>query len=328
MGTIHIWHHGDTDGINAGASIFHLINIDGYTEKQCHRINNYAEILDLSIVKEDDLVFFVDYSFTNINNINEVEKLIDRLYNTREEVSKHVFWFDHHGSSRKYSNEYPLNCTTQIINTDVCGTVISFLVGSNFNLHNNDSIDSLLEAIEKTKIILEAKDYESYCNEYILYVDSWDCWKHNRIMDEEFNLGNMSMFQNPESEIFYQILMKNTAGDRIIEQCIEKGKIVKAFQTAVNSAQLAEMSYEFTLGEYSCIMYNGRGNSCTFGDLIDKYDICSMFYFDGENYLYSLYSKKVNVAEIAEKFGGGGHVGASGFQSKKLLFTKGTSYKL
>jgi nanoRNase/pAp phosphatase (c-di-AMP/oligoRNAs hydrolase) len=46
------------------------------------------------------------------------------------------------------------------------------------------------------------------------------------------------------------------------------------------------------------------------------------FVFDGEQYTVSLYSKTVDVSEIAKKYGGGGHKGAAGFQCKKLPFMK------
>jgi len=35
-----------------------------------------------------------------------------------------------------------------------------------------------------------------------------------------------------------------------------------------------------------------------------------------------MYSKTVDVSKIALKYGGGGHVGASGFQVKELPFKK------
>ena len=55
---------------------------------------------------------------------------------------------------------------------------------------------------------------------------------------------------------------------------------------------------------------------------IDKYDMLIGFSFDGENWKYSLRSNKINCAAIAEKYGGGGHVGAAGFRDEKLLLKK------
>ena len=46
--------------------------------------------------------------------------------------------------------------------------------------------------------------------------------------------------------------------------------------------------------------------------------------FNGEKYSYTLYSndKNVDCSKIAEKYGGGGGRGASGFSSNELLFKK------
>ena len=46
------------------------------------------------------------------------------------------------------------------------------------------------------------------------------------------------------------------------------------------------------------------------------------FVFDGTQFTISLYSEVVDVSEIAKKYGGGGHKGASGFHCKQLPFSK------
>ncbi len=50
----------------------------------------------------------------------------------------------------------------------------------------------------------------------------------------------------------------------------------------------------------------------------------AMWDFNGERYNYSIYSEKkhINCKDIATKFGGGGHPGASGFGSDKLILKK------
>ena len=53
--------------------------------------------------------------------------------------------------------------------------------------------------------------------------------------------------------------------------------------------------------------------SAVFGERMDKYDICMAFEFDGAKWVIGLYSKTIDVAEIAKKHGGGGHTNAAGF---------------
>ena len=51
------------------------------------------------------------------------------------------------------------------------------------------------------------------------------------------------------------------------------------------------------------------------------------FSFDGDKWTVSLYSTSVDVSEIAKKYGGGGHKGASGFHCKELPFMKEKNYE-
>ena len=64
-----------------------------------------------------------------------------------------------------------------------------------------------------------------------------------------------------------------------------------------------------------------QDNSRIFGDKFNQYPLCIVWAFDGKRYQYSLFStdKNVNCAKLVEKYGGGGHVGAAGFSSDKLV---------
>ena len=52
------------------------------------------------------------------------------------------------------------------------------------------------------------------------------------------------------------------------------------------------------------------------------YDLLMPFSFDGDEWIISLYSRNIDVSEIAKKYGGGGHKGAAGFHCKELPFKK------
>lgn len=328
MGTIRIYHHGDTDGKASGASVFHLINLDGYEEKKSYCLYNYDMSFDFTGVEKDDIIFLVDYSLSNVNNIKRLAGLCKDLWQGEEH--RHVFWLDHHKTSFDHINDYPLNKITSIIDTSMCATVICYLVGIQMYKTNERNVDKLISCINNARVILRQGDSARYIadNDFIKYVDSWDTWKHNMPNSAEFNIGVMSTgyLQDISNPNWLQILTNYDFRKDMIERLIINAKHVKEYLSTVNAQQLVEMGYEFTLDGYNCIMYNGRGNSNTFGDLINKYDICAMFYFNGETYFYSLYSTKVDTSIISKRMGGGGHPGASGFQSKELLFVKGTKF--
>lgn len=67
----------------------------------------------------------------------------------------------------------------------------------------------------------------------------------------------------------------------------------------------------------------GLAGSDWFNSVDDSsYDILMPFSYNGryKTWSYSMYSKTVDVSVIAKKYGGGGHMGAAGFNSDKLLF--------
>jgi oligoribonuclease NrnB/cAMP/cGMP phosphodiesterase (DHH superfamily) len=69
-----------------------------------------------------------------------------------------------------------------------------------------------------------------------------------------------------------------------------------------------------------CVCINtDAGSSKVFGDLLKQYDFGCMFRYNGKIWINQLRSDEtsdINVAEIAAKFGGGGHAHAAGFTSE------------
>lgn len=337
MPTIHIYHHGDTDGITAGACIFYGLYAPLFHSKLCYRLYNYETPLDFHKVKEDDIIFLVDYSLSNKFNIARLRGLCLDLW--KDEEDKHVFWLDHHRTSYKFIDEYPLNKISKIINTNICGAAISYLFCKAFyKMDHVESLDKCYDQLSTlVKLVNEGVyrfDKNSINNEFIEYVDSWDTWKHDKENDIEFNLGFVSTFFNPMDIRFDNLanpFMDATQSfiNGTVQKCIDTGTIILKYNKSLNEQQMVEMAFEtnikFEDKTYTCLVYNGRGNSTTFGDNINKYDICVIMYFIGDTWIHSLYSSKINALPISEYMGGGGHPGASGFQVHDAtpIFIKG-----
>ena len=56
---------------------------------------------------------------------------------------------------------------------------------------------------------------------------------------------------------------------------------------------------------------------------IDDYDKLIGFVFNGHEWRYSLRSTKIDCSKVAILYGGGGHKGAAGFNTKKCVLGKG-----
>lgn len=64
-------------------------------------------------------------------------------------------------------------------------------------------------------------------------------------------------------------------------------------------------------------------NSQLFDSIHGDYDLMMPFYFDGNQWTVSIYTKKnIDCSELAKKYGGGGHKKAAGFQCKTLPFSR------
>lgn len=333
MPTIHIYHHGDLDGKTAGACIYHMMNIPDFDDKICYNLYNYTIPLDFTNVKKDDVIFLVDYSLSNKDNIKRLAGLCKDYWEGEED--DHVFWLDHHKTSLSNIDTYPLNKISKVIDTDRCGAAISYTLATMckgtlpHTVYKGDySINSIKENINKINDNGINHFYFNNVNMFIDRVDDWDRWKLEYSDQSAFNLGATALYNDPRSDAFKGIAHSifDDVPERGVDECLEYGKIVEKYISVNDNEKLSEMGFECNLvyddTQYKCICYNGRGNSKTFGHLIDDFDICIMFYYTGDQFIYSLYSKEVDTSKISLAMGGGGHPGASGFQNKKLLFKK------
>jgi hypothetical protein len=87
-----------------------------------------------------------------------------------------------------------------------------------------------------------------------------------------------------------------------------------------------EMAFEVEFEGYKCIVANiGHAGSDYFKSLMQEHDIIMPYVFDGEKYVFSMYTKDpdINLSAIAMKYGGGGHAMAAGFNCMELPFSVG-----
>jgi oligoribonuclease NrnB/cAMP/cGMP phosphodiesterase (DHH superfamily) len=89
------------------------------------------------------------------------------------------------------------------------------------------------------------------------------------------------------------------------------------------SKLLNSFGFELEFEGYKAIACNaGAVSSQLFDSVANKYDLLIPFVFDGKKWTVSLYTKRnhIDVAELAKKYGGGGHKQAAGFVCEKLPF--------
>lgn len=342
MKAFHICYHTDEDGLASAAVIYEYlkrvnknspIGIKYFFYKIDYTVN--LKNIIKSIQPGDEL-YFVDYSFSNRRNLEYALEL------SNNDIK--VIWIDHHRTSEKIImgleyhdielKNYPN--FEYFIDSVYCGAYLSYIYA--------------FCKLNKTK---PRVNYPVSVPLYLEYVDSWDVWKFNVDKTEEFHIGVKSEHRTPKSvfssmfkynnmvlsKLFSgnkkDIATVNTYMESYINEAIAKGEIIKKYQDITNESLCNEYGFELNIVDktednikvYKCFAVNRRGNSTLFGDKFYKYDIVIPFQFNGNQYVYSLFTSKndIDCEELAkklgsiDKLGGGGHSKAAGFQTYTQL---------
>lgn len=281
-------YHNDMDGRCAGSLVAHFVDN--------HNPEDYIEAGYLSFpidkVSPGETVYIVDYSFTKAT-----VHYLDTLWN---KMHCDVIWIDHHTSS------------------------IELLEDSKYSWVKNISgirSDKLSGAGLVHCYFMATPLVPELLPQYIRYVDDYDRWVYS--LDEDtiyFKLGLETIAYDALDPIWEELCQSDEKCDAIIAL----GAIIKQYIDKDNATYLSNYGYESEIAGIPCLVVNRCTNSWIFGDKINFYPIVVVWVFDGTQYRYSIYSsdESIDCSKIAESYGGGGHKGAAGFRSNKLLFSK------
>lgn len=324
MNKTYVYHHNDDDGKCAAAIICQLEIQHNVLSSNIICIEvDYTTKLNFDKINIGDTVYFVDYSFSSESNINKLISIVRKGIKT--------IWLDHHKTSIDIEMDLPKDVRDsyyfiRVLDTKYCGSLICYAYGCANGIADNIELNT---------------SYENSPN-FIKYIDSYDTWKHCMPNTLEFNCG-MAFKNNDIKEYFnevfvgsgYSIFEPSNIDDNIfISNTIEKGTIAESYAKVINERDCNLLGYHCDIilnkRQYRCLVLNRKGGSQLFGKRINGVDIAISFSFNGEKFVYSLFSedKSVDCSEIAKLLGkytglgGGGHRGAAGFQSNKLIFKK------
>lgn len=282
------FYHTDNDGFCAGSlvAIYHQIFKPDVDFKESDFIKyNYDGDISFDRLTKGETVYFVDLSF----KVSEYE-IVKRLMTDYDFV-----WLDHHSSSMDLLKAHPeLDEIKGIRSTEVSGAYLTYMYLWD--------IRTLGEVPYYVKLV---SDYDTWTFDY-------------GDQSTYFYLGtntedNFTCFSKLWTDLFYD-------AEKVLK-IIEKGKVIKNFVDVENARYLKAYGYESEIDGHKCYVVNKSSNSWIFGDKYYEYPLVVVWTYDGKKYKYTLYSSdpNVNCQKIAEKFGGGGHKGAAGFTSSRLL---------
>ena len=301
-----IFHHNDLDGYGSAAVIaYHrkaTTDVE-LTEENflCLEHHPQKDFEKIRTVKPGETAYFVDYSFSE-NTLPWLQMVMER--------TKDLIWIDHHQTSVDLMKLHPeLEEIRGVRYVGISGAALSYMWINDFEI-NEQSLQ------EKVPYFLQL-------------IDDHDCWKQKKTpVSDYFMLGMKASMRDLCGEysiwniIFSECMSPIQAGS-IVTTTIAQGDAIKKYLDAFYAELREEYGYESELEGVPCFVVNTEGNSWVFGDLINKYPMVAIYTFDGEYYRVSLYSQgKVDCSKIAEKYGGGGHVSASGFSCTTFPFPK------
>lgn len=303
-----VYYHDDLDGRGAAALFERYYNNSNNEEIEFINVthNPKSDKEKLEMVKENERVIIVDYSFSNKTKEN-LDNILEKTIN--------VIWIDHHATSLELVENYPeYNNIRGIINTKYSGAYLVYLYLKCLDL-NHKFIRNNYEL-----------DFDENTVPYFIkLIDDYDCWKKKLADSDFFKLGMDTIDHTPKATIWKELCSDKSKSIEVAAQLAAKGRIIKKYLDHYYLDCRSEGGYISEFEGITCYCMNSYGNSWVFGDEYNKFDLVILYNFDGELFCYSLYSKnhsKVNCAKLAEKYGGGGHPGAAGFSSPELVVKK------
>lgn len=290
-----ILHHNDADGCCAAHLIHEMKDsICGPFESMRFVEMTYDKPTPFEMIKPNETVFIVDFSISP----NDMRKLM--------RITHNVIWIDHHITAIQKYDDYDV-AIPGIRYSGIAGCMLTWCY-----LHKMTTPESLFAP---------HPFYTEMCNDAPLYVKliaDFDVWKFDYgEMTRKFIVYVYGSDTTPTSSFWEDVQTKD------IRELINIAEIMLQYRDAWAQNYLAN-GFEVNFEGYKCFALNlGNCNSEYFKSLPKgKYDILIPFVFLGNIYRISLYSETVDVSEIAVKYGGGGHVKASGFQCTELPFKK------
>lgn len=304
------FYHIDLDGKAAAFCVHAWVGIKDVEQSVEFVPIDYGIQFPFETIRQNEQVWIVDYSIKPA----EMTRLL--------EITKDVVWIDHHKTAIEMYSNYP-HKIKGIREDGQAGCVLTWKYVHWWTDRGGD------------KEYFERIDPDLPVPECILLVGDRDIWAW-RYGDEtkHFYSGSQLYNTNPDSDFWWNCLAHETKdvegtgnakyrenGVKFWNKLILQGETIEKFKLQFYGELAKSIGYEVQFEGHECFAVNvARISSDVFGDLIEQYDILLPHFHNGTQWTVSLYSKRIDVSEIAKKYGGGGHIGAAGFRCEKLPF--------
>lgn len=267
---------------------------------------DYKDAFPFDEIEQNEAVYIVDFSISP----DDMAKLLG--------ITSDVTWIDHHKTAIEAYDGFE-GAIAGLRDTRYAGCVLTYVYLTFLKPHPGAKFDpdAVLDQVPL----------------WTMLVGDYDAWRWDYGERTQYFFSGLMMEDTGPDGIWnellehdgYQDFRRGPNADSGTTLCVsrieEAGEIIEKYRKQVASEFIDAWGFESTLDGHSVLVCNqGRPGSHFFGDAVKKYDIVAGFVWDGQQYIVSIYSETVDVSEVAKKFGGGGHKGASGFRSAEMPF--------
>ena len=293
MRTLHVIHHNDPDGICAAAIVARANQFKFFGDEVLPIIFysvNYNKMLDFALDPDDQIVI-VDFSYPP-EQMKKLEEAVKWASDPQSPGNKNIIWIDHHATAERYGYQYK---------------------------GLRDFTDKGFSGCELAWAYFFPDVPEPKAVGYIGDYDSWRLELENVF---DFYEGIKIFGPEPQAPMWQSLLDSPDPGvEDSFDIVSTSGTICIKYRDIYCALTREKYGYETFLDGHKAFAMNLYGfGSRSFADLFDKYPLVIAYIYDGNTFTVSLYSKTIDVSEIAKAHGGGGHKGAAGFTCYILPF--------
>lgn len=294
-----VFYHSDNDGKCAGFWVKELATPDEKYDTEFIKMD-YNIDFPFETIKPNETVYIVDYSIST--------EEMDKLFN----ITTNIIWIDHHKSAIERYENYDKEIKG-LRYDGIAGCMLTYCYLKHMTDRGNGEVKSFSsemteDAPEFTKLIA---DYDVWTFKY---------GDKTRAFEKGFTL----FLHEPEDEIWDDLLTESDLFNNTtltLSNIISSGKTIIEYRKNMMRDYCEKKGFEAVLDGNKCFAVNMAmmGTDDFIIPNVEDYDILISFSFDGMNWNYSLRSTKIDCAELAMKYGGGGHKGAAGFSQKEFI---------
>jgi oligoribonuclease NrnB/cAMP/cGMP phosphodiesterase (DHH superfamily) len=278
-----VLHHNDIDGRGAGA----VVRLK-YPDALFYEVDHYNP-LPIDELPAGCQLFIVD--FTPVTEA-DWKRLTDKVGN--------IIWIDHHGK----------------------------------NIAKYQYFDKCLDGLRVeskpsgAKLTWQFLFPEIPIPDAILYVSDYDCWVYDYGLATKSFIAGMETIPHQPTDRIWDSLLKTDNAEEMetsTNEVMQKGKIILDYKKQKFRDVIKSNAFVCEFEGHKIVACNHPSANSTLFDSIDRsqYPLVSIFSSNGEKIIVGLYcdDESVDCCELAQKYGGGGHKGASGFECENLPFT-------